>query len=182
MGFNVWVLPAINAIAASLLLNSGIAKAVAPGPPLRALAEISPVLRKRLGEAALRAVGGVEIAVAAALLVAPSRIPAAATALALGAGFALLGLLGMVRHSEAPCGCFGASSERPLGWTNIVLGIAVAAVYPANILLAAGPDYSTAAPIAASIGAVAVCMYVRRELVIQVLWPRRGLPAESEAH
>lgn len=182
MGFNVWVLPAINAIAASLLLNSGIAKVVTPGPPLRALTEVSPALKKRLGEAALRGVGGVEIVVAAALLLAPLRIPAAATALALGAVFALLGLLGILRHSEAPCGCFGASSRRPLGWTNIILGIAVAAVYPANIVLAADAAYSTTALMAASIGAVAVCLYLRRELILQFLWPRRSLPVESEAH
>jgi hypothetical protein len=182
MGFSAWLLPAINAGAASLLLNSGIAKTISPGPPLRALAEVSPALEKYLGKVALRGVGVAEIAVAAALLLAPLRLPAAIAALALGAGFALLGLLGILRGSKAPCGCFGASSRRPLGWANVLLGIVVACAGPANIVGTATARYSEIALIAAAIGAVALCVYMRRELIVQFLWPRRTLPAESEAH
>lgn len=182
MDFGDWVLPAINAIAASLLLNSGIAKTVAPGPARRAVEEIVPRLDGALIGAVLRVAAIVEVAVAAALPIPSARVPAAAAMALLGAGFVVLGVLGAVRHGSAPCGCFGSSGTRPLGWTNALLGLAVAAVYPVNAVWSPGVRYSVATLLLTSIMSLVLCVYMRRELVIQLLMPTRGRPAESEAH
>jgi hypothetical protein len=182
MDFGDLILAVCNAIAASLLLNSGIAKTVAAGPPRRAVEEIVPVLDSAVIGAALRAVAIVEIAVAAALPAPPVRAPAAVVASLLGASFVVLGLLGIARHSKAPCGCFGASGRRPLGWSNVVLGLVLAAAYPINAAWSPADDYTVATLLLTSIMSMALCVYMRRELVIQLLMPRRGGPAESEAH
>lgn len=182
MDFGDLILPAVNAVAASLLLNSGIAKTVAAGPPRRAVEEIVPVLGGAVIGAVLRVAALAEIAVAAALPFAPLRVPAAIAVLLLGASFVALGLLGTVRHSKAPCGCFGTSGKRPLGRLNVLLGLALVAVYPVNAAWPAGADYPVATLLSTSIVSIALCAYMRRELVIQLLMPERGMPAESEAH
>jgi len=182
MDFGDFILAVGNAVAASLLLNSGIAKTVAAGPPRRAVEEIVPVLDGAVIGAALRAAAIVEIAVAAALPVPLLRLPAAIVVSLLGASFGVLGLLGIARHSKAPCGCFGTSGRRPLGWFNVALGLALAAVYPINAAWSAGERYPVATLLLTSIMSIALCVYMRRELVIRLLMPRRGGPAESEAH
>jgi hypothetical protein len=182
MDFGDWVLPAINAIAASLLLNSGIAKTVAPGPSRRAVEEVAPGLGGAVIGGVLRAAAIVEIAAAAALPIPPLRVPVAVTVALLGFGFMALGLLGTTRHSKAPCGCFGTSGERPLGRLNILLGLALTSVYPINAVGSPGADYPVATLLSTTILSIALCVYMRRELVVQLLVPRRGRPAESEAH
>jgi methylamine utilization protein MauE len=181
MDFGDPILAVCNAIAASLLLNSGIAKTVATGPPRRAVEEIVPVLDGAVIGAALRVLAIVEIAVAAALPAPPVRMPAAAAVSLLGVSFVALGLLGIARHSETPCGCFGASGRRPLGWSNAALGLVLAAAYPINAAWSPADDYTVATLLLTSIMSIALCVYMRRELVIQLLKPRRGSPAESEA-
>jgi hypothetical protein len=182
MGSGDWVLPATNAIAASLLLNSGIAKTVASGPSRRAVEEIVPVLDEAVIGVVLRVAAIVEIAAAAALSISPPRVPAAAAVSLLGTSFAALGLLGVARHGNAPCGCFGSSSRRPLGWFNVLLGLALTSVYPVNAAWSPGERYSAATPLLTSILSIALCVYMRRELVVQLLMPGRRGPAESEAH
>ncbi|GAQ55218.1 hypothetical protein [Streptomyces acidiscabies] len=44
-----------------------------------------------------------------------------------GALFAGARILGLVRGSTEPCGCFGAGSSRPLGVSNVLMGAAVLA-------------------------------------------------------
>jgi len=41
--------------------------------------------------------------------------------------------LGKARGSSQPCGCLGASSTRPLGTTNVLMGLALLAVVLLNI-------------------------------------------------
>ncbi|HEX6470329.1 MAG TPA: MauE/DoxX family redox-associated membrane protein, partial [Streptosporangiaceae bacterium] len=130
----------------------------------------------------LRAAAAAEIVVAAALPVPSLRVPAAAAAALLGLSFMALGLLGAARHSEAPCGCFGSSGKRPLGWVNVLLGLAIVLVLPANAAGSAGERYPEAVLLLTSILSIALCIYMRRELVVQLLVPKRGVPAESEAH
>jgi hypothetical protein len=182
MDFGDWVLLAVNTIAASLLLNSGIAKTVAPGPPGRAVAEIVPAVDRAVIEAVVRGAAFAEIAVAAALPFRTLRLPGAVAVSLLGASFVVLGLLGAARHSKAPCGCFGTSRTRPLGWLNVVLGLVLAAVYPVNAVWSPGGDYPVSTLLSTSILSLALCVYMRRELVGQLLVPRRRASAESEAH
>ncbi len=182
MDFGDWILSAINAIAASLLLNSGIAKTVASGPARRAVEEVVPVLDSAVIGAVVRGAAIAEIVVAAALPIPPLRIPAAVAIALLGTSFMVLGLLGIVRHSDAPCGCFGTSGKRPLGGLNILLGLALTSVYPVNAVWSADDRYPVATLLSTSILSIAMCVYMRRELVVQLLMPRHGSPAESEAH
>jgi uncharacterized membrane protein HdeD (DUF308 family) len=182
MDFADFILPAANTVAAALLLNSGIAKTVNLRPPRRAVEEIVPVLDGAIVGAVLRVAAIVEVAVAATLPVAPLRVSAAIAASLLGVSFVVLGLLGIARHSKAPCGCFGTSGRRPLGWLNVVLGLGLAAVSPVNLAWSPGERYPVATLLWTSIMSIALCVYTRRELVVQLLVPRRGAPAESEAH
>jgi hypothetical protein len=185
MDIGDWILSAFNAVAASLLLNSGIAKTVAPKPPRRAVEELLPALDSAVVGAVVRTASIIEIAMAAALPFSPLRVPAAVVIALLGTGFALLGLLGIARHSETPCGCFGTSGKRPLGWSNVLLGLALTSVYPVNAAWSPGGNYPAATLLSTSILSIALCVYMQRELVVQLLAPQRGRPAgptESEAH
>jgi hypothetical protein len=174
MGLNEWSLIGINAAAASLLLNSGIAKIVSPDPLRRALTEVMSAFESTRAPTILRGLAVIEIVTGVMVLVGPARMPAAAVASLLGAGFALFGVLGLLRGGGSPCGCFGASSQEPLGWTNVVLGAMLAAVYPANaasaVRLESPADYTAGAALLASMGSLVLCVYAHRRLV------RRHLP------
>ncbi|WP_336214189.1 MauE/DoxX family redox-associated membrane protein [Nonomuraea sp. LPB2021202275-12-8] len=179
MGLNEWLLTCANAAAAALLLNSGLAKAVAPDVLRRALTEVVPSFAGANAPVMVRVLAAVEIAAAAALLLAPTRMAAALLATLLGAGFAAFGLLGKLRGSSTPCGCFGASDRQPLGWTNVALGVLLATVLPLNA--ANGPatptDYTAGALMLAATGTLLLCGYthrrvVRRHLVVRLRRPK----------
>ncbi|MBC6460707.1 MauE/DoxX family redox-associated membrane protein [Actinomadura sp. HBU206391] len=174
MGLDEWSLIGVNAAAAALLLNSGIAKIVSPDPLRRALTEVISAFESANAPALLRGLAAIEIAAAVAVLVGPARMPASAVASLLGAGFALFGVLGLLRGGGAPCGCFGASGQEPLGWTNVVLGALLAAVYPVNaatgVRLESATDYTAGALLLASMASLVLCVHTHRRLV------RRHLP------
>jgi uncharacterized membrane protein YphA (DoxX/SURF4 family) len=187
MGLSEWSLIGINAAAASLLLNSGIAKIVSPDPLRRALTEVISGFGSARAPAVLRGLAVVEIVAGVLVLVGPARMPAAAVASLLGVGFAFFGVLGLVGGGGAPCGCFGASSQQPLGWVNVVLGALLAAVYPVNaasgVRLGSAVDYTAGAALLASMGSLALCVYTHRRLVRRHLTtrPRRSKPTSPEA-
>lgn len=112
---NHWVLTLQPLVIGAVLLWSGGFKLLAPTAPIAAARS---ALRNLMGERrvvdAYRAVGLVEVAVAAGLLVPPSwPIPAAV----LSVGF--LGYLGYGRLAapESSCGCSSARTT-PIGWRN----------------------------------------------------------------
>jgi hypothetical protein len=180
-----WVLLALNAAAAAVLLNAGVAKIVAPARLELALAEILPTLRGRLTGGRLRGVAVVEIAVAGSLLTTVTQLAGALATTALGLCFAVLGAVGLRRGSSTPCGCLGSSSRHPLGWTNIGVGLALAAVGPLN-LLASGTrpaaQYATGAVLVTAIGTVALSLWAHRELVLELLASRRAATTGSGVH
>jgi hypothetical protein len=169
MSLAEWSLTAANAAGAALLLNSGIAKAVTPDPLRRALSELVPALETERTPSLIRGLAAVEAVAAVALLVGPARIAAAVLTALLGLVFTAFGLLGKVRGGSAPCGCFGASGRQPLGWTNVVLGLLLAAVYPINVVGGVGTssraDYTSGAVLLAAIGSLLLCVYTHRRLV-----------------
>lgn len=171
-----WVLAAGNALAAGVLINAGIAKMIAPGPVLRAAAEVlsAPL---RADELFVRGFGAVELAVAAALLAWPARVSAAIATAMLGICFAAAGLAGILRGSSVPCGCFGGVSPKPLGWANIALGIALAAAWPVNVLAGqpAGAGYSLRTALLSSIASAVLCLWLNRRLITRVL-PANRIP------
>jgi len=164
-----WLLIVANASAASLLLNSGIAKAVSPAALRRALTEMGPAFESVAAPAVLRGFAAVEIVVAITILVEPARMAGAAAASLLGVGFAAFGVLGLVRGGGSPCGCFGASGQQPLGWPNVALGAMLAAAYPVNAGSGGVPesaaDHTTGAVLLASVGSLLLCVYTNRRLV-----------------
>jgi hypothetical protein len=170
MRLSDWALALAAAAAAALLLNAGLAKLASPGQLRGALSELLPVAGRRPGNALVRGFGVAESAAAAGLLVAPARLPAAVAAAVLGVSFAALGVLGVVRGTSRPCGCFGAAGQRPLGWANVWLGAALVVPWP--LIAAVGPvpgrDYSVAAALFASIGTVLLCLWLNRRLIMRL--------------
>ncbi|GAA2408934.1 MauE/DoxX family redox-associated membrane protein [Nonomuraea africana] len=180
MGLNEWLLACANAAAATLLLNSGLAKMVTPDALRRALTELVPSFTGKSAPLMVRGLAAVEIVAATALLIAPARMAAAFLSALLGVGFAAFGLLGTMRGSSAPCGCFGASNKQPLGWTNVALGVLLAAVLPLNVAnpSAAHGDYTASALMLAATLTVVLCAYTHRQLMRRhlVVRPRRPKP------
>lgn len=181
MGPADWILLAANALAAAMLLTAGLGKLVSPDPVRRALTEIVPgTVRTRT---VVRGFALAETLAAVSLLVPAVRVPAAAGTSALGVCFVALGLRGRFGRSTEPCGCFGPSSRRPLGWANVGVGLALAAVYPLNARLAPGmdlADYQASGTLLTAVGAIALCLHVNRRLIVRLLWPTRGVPAGNE--
>jgi hypothetical protein len=128
-----YLLSGVNAAVATLLLMAGAAKVINPSVTAAALGELrrgdQPV-----SEQLVRVFGATEMLVAVVLSISGLRVPAASLTGLLGVSFAAAGLLGMVRGTEQPCGCFGAESNRPLGPGNLMLGLAFAGVAVADLL------------------------------------------------
>ena len=177
-----WALAAFDAVASALLINAGVAKLVAPGPLEQAVAAALAAPRGAFGKSAVRGLGAVELAVAVALLVRPTRPAAAIACSLLGCCFVLVGILGVLRRSSVPCGCFGGVSQQPLGWANVGLGALLAAVWPVNALTGpvTVPAYTTAAVLLASIGSAIVCFWLNRRLLVPLFSARRAVQARSE--
>ena len=178
----IWLLAAFDAVVSALLINAGVAKLVAPGPLGRAATEVLAVPRRVIGPPVVRGLGVVEVIVAVALLVLPARLAAAIACSLLGCCFVAVGIVGVLRRSSVPCGCFGGASQQPLGWANIGLGAVLAVVWPVNAL--AGPvtahGYTTAAVLLASIGSAIVCWWLNRRLLVPLFSARRAVQARSE--
>ncbi|MDQ1018611.1 MauE/DoxX family redox-associated membrane protein [Streptomyces afghaniensis] len=115
-----------DAVVVALLVRGGAAKIVAPALGAAAAGELRPG-RGPVPAAVIRALAVVEIAVAVAMALPSLRGPAHVPMAALGLLFAGAGILGLLRGSTEPCGCFGADSTRPLGAGNVLMGVAVLA-------------------------------------------------------
>lgn len=148
MAGNWWVLVAGNAVAASILLIAASAKLVSPDPLSRSLLRLtgrSAMSSRRV----VRAIGVVEAVVALGVLVEPIRLTASVLLGLLGAVFIGVGITGRVRRVDEPCGCFGATSQQPLGKQNIALGLLIGIVGVANLVATdqLSENARTAAPI-----------------------------------
>jgi hypothetical protein len=104
-----------------------------------------------------------------------TRTAAALLVGALGSCFAAFGIAGWLRRSTAACGCLGRYSDRPLGLTSAVVGLAIASVLPVNQLVALpaadGRAYAQRAVVAAALGSLALCLWANRQLVLTLLRP-----------
>ncbi len=121
-----------NAVVAGIFVNAAFAKLAQPD---RLRQSLTTTVGGNWGRAVIRVAALAELLTALLLLI-PSLRPAAAFACGVfGVTFVGLGLLGMRVRNAPSCGCFGAFSERPLGFANIVLGVLFIAVFPANVWL-----------------------------------------------
>jgi Methylamine utilisation protein MauE len=116
------------ALAVALLLRSSALKAASPHVTADALAEVFPRLSGRPLSRNVRLAAGIELLAALAITAPHLRLAAWVLAGLLGACFAALGTVGLVRGSTRPCGCFGADGDRPLGWMSMLTGAALLAL------------------------------------------------------
>jgi hypothetical protein len=131
-----WVLLVMNALLSTVLLRAAAEKLASPSVTAAALREALPRFDvDRAG--VIRGAAAIELVAALALAVPVLRRPDAVLLGLLGLVFAVLGAVGRLRGSRQPCGCFGASSGRPLGWSNLALGVGFIVV--AGLNLARGP-------------------------------------------
>jgi hypothetical protein len=130
-----WFTVPADAIAAAVLLFAAAAKLVSPDALARSLRRLTdaPVLS---GQVAVRVIGGIEVAVAFGMLIEPIRLATSVLLCLLGLSFAALGGFGRARKVAEPCGCFGLSSQQPLGSRNIAAGLLFIAIGGANLAIA----------------------------------------------
>ncbi|MEV4759742.1 MauE/DoxX family redox-associated membrane protein [Micromonospora sp. NPDC049559] len=120
-----------NVVLATLLIRASAGKLVTPGLTASALSELFPGLM-RSGSGIVRATALAEGLAALSTVIATLRLPGQILVALLGAGFVLLGVAGLLKGSQQPCGCFGASSTRPLGTVNIAAGLLLLLVAAVN--------------------------------------------------
>lgn len=164
---------AMNALVATLLINSGAAKLVSPGGLRAAVRELFPVFGAAVTNGLIRAAAILEIVVAAGLLVQPSRLPAAVLLTPLAIAFILLGGAGAIRGSTTACGCFGGNSDRPLGLGNLLIGLALLPVVVLNLAgPAVAPGYTPAALAVTAAGSLLLSLWLNRALAADLLRER----------
>jgi hypothetical protein len=143
-----WALIFGNSALSALLLRAGAEKLVKTKVAATALDELFPRVRSDLtGIVRLAAV--LEAIAAIAVATPGLRLPAQPFVGALGLAFLVLGMLGKARGSRQPCGCLGASSARPLGTTNVLMGLALLTVVLLNIEIVR-PGNATAVAVSTS--------------------------------
>ncbi|MEV4837964.1 MauE/DoxX family redox-associated membrane protein [Nonomuraea sp. NPDC049486] len=121
------VLPAVlSALLAAALLSSGAGKLVSPHGLAEALGELTGA-RRPPPVALVRAVAAAEIALAVLAVFGQEHLLTLLLAALLGTGFAVVGVLGRLRASSLPCGCFGRSGSRSFGAWNVLAGAAILA-------------------------------------------------------
>jgi hypothetical protein len=109
--------PAILVFVAFVLLYAGVFKIVAPDAAGRALVHFH--VMRRSGSSAARALGLLECALGALILVPQVSAIAAGAALVLFAAFAALLLRALVRGERFACACFGDESRDLDIWTVV---------------------------------------------------------------
>jgi hypothetical protein len=173
-----WALLGVDVVAAAVLINAGLVKIASPAQLRAALNELlggGAEVAAGAGSVSARAVrvaAVIEVAVGVALLAPALRVVAAAGVAGLGACFVALGVAGRLRRSVQPCGCAGEHGGRPLGWTNVGMGLALVAVLPVNLAIEP-PDPAVGS---AGFGTVASALTALL-LLIAALWTNRALAA-----
>jgi hypothetical protein len=179
---DVLVVVAYNSIVASLLINAGLAKLTSPNALLRALQELFPAASITKAWA-VRPFAVVELTAGLGLIALATVRAASLIAATLGVCFALLGAGGWLARSKVPCGCIGGYSDKPLGVTNVVVGLFLAFVLPLNTLIRLGPtqisDYSQWALVVTSVSCLLICAWMNRRLSWSLLRPA-GAPASAD--
>jgi hypothetical protein len=159
MSADLWILALGNALVAAALLLASFAKVVSPAILGRSLMLLTN--RESLSKAAfVRTVGIVEAAVAAGLMLPASRVIASRALGLLGLVFIVAGILGKIRHVKEPCGCFGAISDKPFGWSNVLFGMlfVLACITNGVVQLHSMHTYLTAVPVTSGILICTICL------------------------
>ncbi len=158
------VLVMVNSVVAATLIQAGLSKAVSPGQLREALAEVG-VPQVATTDSVIRGYAVAECLAGVALLFAMTRPAGVVLVASTGLGIAGLGVLGLVRGSAEPCGCFGNPAGRPLGLPNVAIGVGLISAAAANTALPAPTD--PAALLGASLALLLLCLAVNRSWA----WP-----------
>jgi hypothetical protein len=130
------VLIGADAIVVTLLLRAGSAKLVSPQQAAAAIGEL-----RAAGQPApigfVRLLAAFELTIALALAFPGLRTPAHLLVFLFGVVFAGAGVVGVLRGSNRPCGCFGTQTKKPLGAGNVLLGLAFSLSAAAQLSLPA---------------------------------------------
>lgn len=154
----VYATSLISALFAGVMAAAAITKIASPRGFAASLTEaLRPVVvSTRSG----RLLSGIELLAAIAFSGLVGPILAGISGAALAVALLTIGMLGLIRKTTLPCGCFGGSSKHPYGWRSIGWGaIALAlAVLRAMVARAGGAS----APLSwivlvTAIGAVGAC-------------------------
>lgn len=153
------------------------------------------LLPRRLLPVGAAALSSAEAVIAAGLLAAAVQTTVAAPGAILVAEFALAAaaLLTLVlatgvamvirRGIEAPCACFGANSDRPLGRAQLVRNLSLLAVICAGLAavpLAHGRPVMSGAVLGAIAGAVAALLFIRWDDLAQLFTSSAGAATAVE--
>ena len=161
-----WSLAVANCVIASLLIVAGVAKVVSPAQLRIALRDTLP--RLAVTHTQLRTFAILEIGSGLTLAIPGARVVGACVIGALAACFTAVGLLGWRRHNQTACGCFGGSSDRPLGPLNIIFGLLFFATAFFNVYArgeAQSAAYFSFSATGIALAAVTVCALVNRRVI-----------------
>lgn len=176
-----WPVTAANAVVAALLLRAAPSKLVTPGPSAAAVGELRPGGRP-VPAVVVRAFAAVELIAALCAAIPVSRLAAQILVAALGTVFAALGVLGLVRGSREPCGCFGEDDGHPLGVVNILLGGVFVASAALGLSIRHLHDPATSAALSALTAVIAATLWsliARREQLAVVIGNVRSYRSEK---
>ncbi|MGI8862960.1 MAG: MauE/DoxX family redox-associated membrane protein [Solirubrobacteraceae bacterium] len=155
---------------ASVLVVSGVRKLVAPNGLAQALHELG-IPRLLTRPAVVRGFAAAEVCTATAVTL-PWRAVATSLGIAVALSFVALGVLGVSRPGNAACGCFGQGKGHPLGFRNIVAGlavlicVAVSAVVPESLTNA---QRFVVEGSVTSVAAVGLSLWLDRRLVSRLI-------------
>jgi len=164
----------VNCLVAAVLINAALVKLASPDRLLRALRELI-ASDSVLGPSAVRLAAVVELTAGLGLMSTATIKAASLVAATLGIGFGILGLAGWLTRSKVPCGCIGGHSDRPLGKTNVSIGLLIALVLPVNTLIKLEPATSVAYSQwtlgATALASLAICAWLNRSASLGFLKP-----------
>ena len=121
----------------------------------------------------MRVFAACELAVAGLLFATATRVLGGCLVACLGALFATAGAMGIRRGGTASCGCLGSYEDKPLGARNVVIGAAMIAVAPVNILLSAGgsatSEYARGMLLVSALLTLGLCLWVNRVVIVPLV-------------
>jgi hypothetical protein len=161
-----WSLAVVNCVIASVLIVAGVAKVVSPAQLRVALRDTLP--RLAVTHTQLRVFAILEIGSGLTLAIPGARVAGACVVGALAACFVAVGALGWLRHSNAACGCFGGSSDRPLGPLNVLLGLVLFASAFINVYArgeARSAAYFSFSATGTALALLLLCALVNRRVI-----------------
>ena len=165
-----------DVLVAALLILAGVSKLYSPQHLRRALMELFPGPISRPIGRTVRPLALVEIAGGCGLLALPSRPFAAGVVVGLGVAFLIAGVLGVLRGSTLACGCFAGPGGKPLGWRNVLAGLALAVLAGLNLLVPySSPvhrDSAELSTICTAVLTVLLACWLHRTMIRELLpWP-----------